>query len=114
MATYDNLPVFKASYTLLLVLFTGVRHMQRDYRYTLGERMKDEMLELVVNIFRANSRPEKKPYLSKAREHIEVVRLMLRLSHDLKQFPLKDFALASEKVESISKQLAAWERSCPS
>ncbi len=112
MATYDNLPVFKASYTLLQMLFTTVRHMQRDYRYTLGERMKTEMLELVVLIFRANSRQEKKPHLSKAREHIEVVRLMLRLSHDLKQVSLKEFALASEKVESISKQLAAWEKSC--
>jgi hypothetical protein len=112
MATYDNLPVFKASYALLLLLFNGARHMQRDYRYTLGERMKNDMLELVVLIFRANSRPEKKPYLSKARERIEVVRLMLRLAHDLKQLPLKNFALASEKVESISKQLAAWEKSC--
>lgn len=112
MATYDNLPVFKASYSLLLLLFDGSRHMQRDYRYTLGETMKKELLELIVYVYRANIRAEKKPLLSQARENIEVVRLLLRLAHELRQLPLKDFALASEKVESISKQLTAWEKSC--
>ncbi len=112
MATYDNLPVFKASYSLLLLLFDGSRHMQRDYRYTLGETMKKELLELIVHVYRANARREKKLLLEKARENIEVIRLLLRLAHELRQFPLKEFALASEKVESISKQLTAWDKSC--
>jgi len=112
MATYDNLPVFKAAYTLFLHLFNGSRHMQRDYRYTIGEAMKKELLDLVIHIYRANGRLDKKSLLGKARENIEVVRLLLRLAHDLKQFPIKEFALASEKVESISKQLTAWEKSC--
>lgn len=112
MATYDNLPVFKASYTLLLILFSGMRHMQRDLRFTLGERIKNEMLDLVINIYRANSRADKKALLLSARENIEMVRMLLRLAFDLKQFPVKDFALASEKVENISKQLTAWEKSC--
>ncbi len=112
MATYDNLPVYKASYSLFVTLFTGVRNMQRDYRYSLGESLKMELIALITNIYRANSREEKKPLLKNARENIEVIRLLLRLSHDLKQFPLKEFALASEKIESISKQLTAWDKSC--
>jgi hypothetical protein len=112
MATYDNLPVYKACYSLLLLLFNSVRNMQRDYRYTLGESMKNELIALITNIYRANCRIEKKQLLTTARENIEVVRLLLRLSKDLKQFPLKQFVMANEKVESISKQLTAWERSC--
>ena len=112
MATFDNLPVYKASYSLFLILFTGLRHMQRDYRYTLGEALKLELIALITNVYRANSREEKKPILQKARENIEVIRLLLRLSYDLKQFPLKEFAQASEKIESVSKQLTAWDKSC--
>ena len=74
--------------------------------------MKKELLELIIHIYRANGRTEKKLLLAKARENIEVVRLLLRLAHDLKQFPLKEFSMASEKVESISKQITAWEKSC--
>ena len=112
MATYDNLPVYKACYSLLLLLFNGARNMQRDYRYTLGETMKNELIALITNIYRANCRIQKKDLLIKARENIEVVRLLLRLSVDLKQFPLKQSASANEKIENISKQLTAWEKSC--
>ena len=112
MATYDNLPVYKACYSLLILLFGSARHMQRDYRYTLGETMKNELVALITNIYRANCRMEKKALLATARENIEVVRLLLRLSKDLHQFPLKPFVAANEKIESISKQLTAWEKSC--
>jgi 23S rRNA-intervening sequence protein len=112
MATYDNLPVYKACYSLLILLFSGARNMQRDYRYTLGETMKNELVALVTNIYRANCRAEKKNLLTSARENIEVVRLLLRLSRDLNQFPLKPFVAANENIESISKQLTTWEKSC--
>lgn len=112
MATYDNLPVYKVCYDLLILLFNACRNMQRDFRFTLGELIKKEMLSLIVSIYRANCRQRKKELLIQAREHIEVVRLMLRLCMELKQLPLKTIAVSNEKIESISKQLVAWERSC--
>lgn len=112
MATYDHLPVYKVCYDLLLLLFRVCGTMQRDYRFTLGESMKKELTELMVNVYRANCRQQKKLLLSQARENLEVVRLLLRLSMDLKLVPLKSFAVSNEKIESISKQLTAWERSC--
>ena len=42
MATYDNLPVYKASYDLLLLLFRCSKNMDRDYRHTLGETIKQD------------------------------------------------------------------------
>ena len=35
MATYDNLPICHASYTLLLELFRFTREFIREYKYTL-------------------------------------------------------------------------------
>ncbi len=112
MATYDNLPVYKATYDLLLLLFKACRDMQRDYRYTLGEALKKELIDLMTNIYRANCRAEKKELLGHATENIEVVRLQLRLCNELKQIPLKHFIVANQNVESISKQLHAWMKSC--
>ena len=54
MATYDNLPVYKACYDLLIKLFRICSKMQRDYRFTLGESMKKELIDLMINIYRAN------------------------------------------------------------
>ncbi len=112
MATYDNLPVYKVCYDLLLLLFQICGNMQRDFRFTLGESMKKELIALMVNIYRANCRRQKKSLIGDARENLEVTRLLLRLAMELKQIPLKHFVTANEMIESISKQLTAWEKSC--
>lgn len=44
MAIYDNLPVFKESYLLLLRFIVVSNKMQRDFRYTLGEQIKTELI----------------------------------------------------------------------
>lgn len=86
--------------------------MQRDFRFTLGENLKKELLEMLANIYRANCRQEKTDVINQARENIEIVRLMWRLCSDLKLVSLKTFIDASNKIENISKQLTAWGRSC--
>jgi len=109
MALYNFLPVYKTSYDLLIEIFSLVKNFSRDYRYTIGERLKNEIIKLVINIFRANSRYDKLEILQQARENIETARLLMRLLKDLKQVGLERFLSLNEKVESISKQLAAWQ-----
>ena len=108
---YDNLPVYKATYDLLLLVFRMNRNFQRDYRYTLGENVKNELIALLVCIYQANSTAQKMVHLQRAREHVVVVKLQIRLFMDLKQINLKQYATAAEQIESISKQLAAWYKS---
>jgi hypothetical protein len=113
MATYDNLPVYKQTYDLLLQLFRVCQNMERDYKFTLGENLKKEVITLIINVYRANCREnkEKLSLLQSGRENVEVVRLLLRLLQDLKQIGLKEFVSANEKLESVSKQMAAWANS---
>jgi hypothetical protein len=35
MATYDNLPVYKDNYDLLLIIFDMVKKFEKQYKYTL-------------------------------------------------------------------------------
>jgi hypothetical protein len=111
MALYDNLPVFKSAYDLHLHLYGACRNMERDYKFTIGERLKNEAVELIINIYRANARGHKTPMLEAARENAEVIRLLLRSLSDLKQMNLDRFVGISQKLESVSKQLAAWQKS---
>ena len=111
MATYDNLPVYKVSYDLLQKLFLVVRNFKRDYKYTLGETIKKEVIDLIISIYRANSHTKKQQYLEEARGHIEVVRLLVRLCKDLREINLKDFVIINQMIESISKQLVGREKS---
>ena len=111
MAIYDTLPVYKVSYDFLLDLFKFTKNFDREYKYTLGEDLKKETTALISNIYRANSSQSKKELLQSARENLEVVRLYLRLVKDLKQISLDKFIALNEQIESISKQLSAWQKS---
>ena len=54
MAQYSELPVYKASYDLLLAIFHFVKNFTKEFKYTLGEKLKNETLEMLINIYRAN------------------------------------------------------------
>ncbi|MFO7613906.1 MAG: four helix bundle protein [Bacteroidales bacterium] len=68
MSLYDELPVFKASYDLLLSIFHFTANFKREYKYTVGERLKNETLALIVLVYRANSSKEKVEVIQQARE----------------------------------------------
>ena len=71
MTTYDNLPVYKESYDLLLELFRYTKEFSRDYKYTLGENIKKEVVEMITHIYKANSSIEKRAErIQCARENI--------------------------------------------
>jgi hypothetical protein len=108
MTLFDLLPVYKVSYDLLLQLYQISKNMDRDHKFTLGEKIKNECTELIINIYKANAREDKIEILIKAKENIEVIRLLLRIYKDLKQISVRDFVDVSEKLESCSKQINAW------
>lgn len=110
MAIYDNLEVFKASYDLLLYVFQFTPNVKRDYRYTLAEKIKDNIIELCLCIYRANGSKDRVPDIRQARERLVTIKLMCRMLTDLKQISVKQFAVVCTHTESISKQLQAWQK----
>jgi hypothetical protein len=111
MALYDELPVFKAAYDLLLDIYRFSSTLTREYKYTLGEKLKNETLELLMLVYRANSSKTKFDIIQQAREQIEVVRLLLRVLKDLNQISVNSFVRVNQQVENVSKQLTGWQKS---
>ena len=110
MALYENLPVYKAAYDMLIACYKFCANMQRDYRYTIGEDLKKGLMTIMVDIYRANATTEKTAVLAEARQKLVVVKLQIRVLRDLKQISIKTYALQAEHIETLSKQLAAWHK----
>ncbi len=110
MATYDTLPIYKASYELLVEIFQFTQNFSREFKYTLGERLKNETIDMITNIYRANTQQNKFDTLQKARENIELIRLYMRLLKDMKQVGFKKFVDINERIENVSKQLTGWQK----
>ena len=112
MALYIELPVFKKSYDLVIELFDLYTNLPKSFKYALGQRIQLESIEMIVNIYKANAHTEKVPYILKIREHIEIIRLMIRILHDTKQISIKRMVLVNVMIEEISKQLVGWQKYC--
>jgi len=95
---------------LLVEIFQFTKNFNREFKFTVGESLKKETLELITLIYRANSRRDKYQVLQEARERIEVIRLFVRLLKDLKQIGLKKFVQINKQVENVSKQLMGWQK----
>ena len=114
MGIHQELPVYKSTYDLLLAIFQFTKDFNKEYKYTVGESIKNETMSLLTLIYRANSRKDKMELLQEARERIEVIRLFIRLMKDLHQISLPKFILINQKIEDVSRQLAGWQKSLKS
>ena len=63
MAQYEHLPIYKQTYDILLRTMTATKDFPREYKYTLGQKIKDELIEMVVLIYRANSAKDKQEHI---------------------------------------------------
>lgn len=81
-----------------------------EYKYTVGESLKKETIELLTLIYRANVKRDKQDVLQEAHERIEVIRLFIRLMKDMQQISVKQFVQINEVVENVSKQLSGWQK----
>ena len=111
MANYTELNVYKATYGLLFELLSASKSFNRDFKYTLGENLKNEMIDAMMYIWRANSVYDKEGNIAFAREKIEKCRLYIRLLFDLRQISLEHFTKWNIAIQNISKQLAGWDKS---
>ena len=111
-AEYDHLPVYKAAYDLLQHVYRDkcIASVPRDVKYTLVERLKQDILEVLVLIYKAhyNMLGDKTLQLQQARELIPGVKARMRIMYDLRYINLELFRTLAVEVESVSKQLGAW------
>ena len=110
MGRYNEFPVYKASYDLLLDIFRFTKNISKEFKYTVGESLKKETTKLITLIYRANSKKDKYDVIQEARERIEIIRLFIRLMKDLKQISIKRFVLVNKQIENVSKQLTGWQK----
>jgi hypothetical protein len=111
MKLHSDLPVYKSTYDLLLGIFEFTKSFSKEYKYTVGESLKKETIDLLILIYRVNTRQDKSAVLLEAKERIEVIRLLIRLMKDLHQISMKNFVAINTIVVEVSKQLTGWHKS---
>lgn len=114
MALHTELPIYKVAYDLLDAITDLAKNMPRDFKQSIGGKLRDEGVEIVTLIFRANCAREKAPHLEKLIERLQVAELLLRLSRDKRLISTGQYAKAIEITNKVGKQAGGWRRSAMS
>lgn len=112
MAQYEHLSVYKESYSLLIELIQSTKNFPKEYRYSLGERIHDDLIELILDIYKANSAVDKSVYIKSILIRTKRIELLLRMFSDLKIITLEKYSYFIEKTSSILRQGQGWLRTC--
>jgi len=110
MALHFSLPIYRSVYELLKLVTEVSRNMPRDYKQSIGGRVRDECVTLTVLVFRANCATDKMPYLDALREHLQVAELLVRLACDLRCISKAQYARIVALTDSVGKQASGWRR----
>jgi hypothetical protein len=93
---------------MVLKIFEYTKDFPKEYKYTLGQDMKRDGIQLVRSIYRANKAKNKTEYLEQFLDDFEVLKLEIRLCVDMKILSIKKQAELSQMMESIGKQITGW------
>ena len=109
MAQYKHLPIYKTTYELLEMVTRKTKDFPRDFKYSLGDKLRNKCIELVIFIYKANTlRQQRKEHLQQILERVQVIELMLRLSRDLRLFNVVAFSEIVLLTDSLARQAQGW------
>ena len=78
----------------------------------MGQQIEKTFLEILEGIIQANQEKNKLPYLKKISVELDKLRILIRLSKDLKFISIRQYKFAAEKINEIGKMLGGWIKSC--
>lgn len=108
---YSQLPIYRDSYMLLTEVYQATNKFPRDFKYTLGQDMKRDCLNLFRHLYGANvSVEDRQRHLGEFLTSFELLKIELRLCVDMNVLSINKLAHLSLIMDSISKQATTWRK----
>ena len=105
MALSEELPIYKATFSMLGMVVERVKSFPRFYRYTVGEKMVNINLEMISLIYRANSNYDKLPLIIELCDRYHMLVMLFRLSVEQHLLTPAQYARYAMQINIIGRQL---------
>ena len=100
-------------YDFIVWLFGRTADFSRAHRYSLGQRVEENALEILELLIEASYARDKRELLRRANRRLERLRYLIRLSKDLRCLSIPQYAFAAESLQSVGAQIGGWARAIP-
>ncbi len=111
MALHTDLEIHKVAEDLLGLSLDLVRNIPRDLKQVVGAKIRDECLQVLVLIGRANMTREKLPHINLLLESIWMLNYLLRALTNRGLISKGQHAKAMMMTASVGRQANAWKKS---
>ena len=107
MAAKDML-IIKKSYDFSKWLLNHTGKFPKSYRFSVAAKLENGILEFIQLTTVANMRRNKLPLLTRADETLSWLRLLFRLSYDMRFINIKSYEFGSCQMDELGKMLGGW------
>ncbi|MBT3249998.1 MAG: diversity-generating retroelement protein Avd [Candidatus Jacksonbacteria bacterium] len=100
------------TYDFVLWLYPIINRLPKNHRQILGKKLEEEGLSLLVSLINANNARgiERDSFQKLSSNELDLLRILLRLTKDLRLMSVKQYLLGSEKLNEIGRMLNCWMR----
>jgi len=104
----QEIPAVTKLYDVILWFLPQVEKFPREYKFTLGDRIVENLLDSLDTLLEAVYTKERLSLLRKLNLNLEKLRYQTRLAKDLHALNLKKYEYASREIDALGKMIGGW------
>ena len=110
--TSDNLVIFQKIYDFVLLIYPIINHIPKSHRMVLGRHLGDNCIRLLLLVTKANKTRDvsRKILQDEISDSLDSLRILIRLTKDLKFLSISQYALLAKNLNEIGKMVYCWSK----
>jgi hypothetical protein len=106
----EDLPVFVKWMEFLKWLLPTTEKFPHKVRFTFANRIDNLALDVVEDLVEARYTSEKRAILKRANLRLEKMRVLLRLSHELRYLSHTSYEYAAKALSETGRMIGGWQK----
>lgn len=106
----EQLILFQKLYELVIIIYPIINRIPKSHRMVLGRYLEDNCIVLLLLVIKANKTRDinRKVLQDEISDKLDSLRILVRLTKDLKFLSINQYALLAEKLNEIGKMVYCW------
>lgn len=106
----EQLLVYQKLYDTVVWLYPCINRIPKSHRLVLGRHIEELCLSLLLLVVKANkARGEERWKLQqKISDDLDCLRIVIRLTKDVRCMSVKQYMLAAEKLNEVARLVTGW------
>ena len=105
----EELPIIQKTYDLIKWYIPILNRLPRNHRFALGDRMSDNLYDLLEGLIRARyAKSDKLARLQALNTQLDILRYQTRLLYDFELIATERYKYINQQLNGIGIELGGW------